>query len=262
MAEQAALTLDGLELVVPCYQEAARLDLPAFSRFLDAHPGARLRFVDDGSTDGTAARLTALAHPRVVGPRLLANVGKGEAVLAALLAALDGGAAVTGWWDADLATPLTDVGTLWAALHAHPDRVLVLGARVKLLGRDIVRKPLRHYLGRVAATLTSWLLALPVYDTQCGAKLLRDGPGVRAALSRPFRTRWTFDVELLVRLLAAWPGLGPADVEQRIVEVPVSTWRDVPGGTLGLGDVLRAPWDLLRIAWHDRPWRRGQRGGA
>ena len=42
-----------LALVIPCYNEAARLDPPAFVQFTATHPLARLVLVDDGSDDGT-----------------------------------------------------------------------------------------------------------------------------------------------------------------------------------------------------------------
>jgi SAM-dependent methyltransferase len=51
-------------LVVPCYNEAARLDGPALVGLVDAHPSLRLVLVDDGSTDGTEARLRAVAAER------------------------------------------------------------------------------------------------------------------------------------------------------------------------------------------------------
>ena len=47
-------------VVVPCYNEAERLDGAAFQDFVRAHEGARLLFVDDGSRDGTAALLAEL----------------------------------------------------------------------------------------------------------------------------------------------------------------------------------------------------------
>src|SRR5206468_873148 len=74
-----------LALVVPCYNEAARLDANAFVRFLVTHPGVRLVLVDDGSDDGTAAvleRIHAAAPEAVTTIRLDGNRGKGEAVRA------------------------------------------------------------------------------------------------------------------------------------------------------------------------------------
>src|SRR4029079_6902501 len=48
------VTPHELALVVPCYNEASRLDPDAFVHFLTGHPGVRLVMVDDGSVDGTA----------------------------------------------------------------------------------------------------------------------------------------------------------------------------------------------------------------
>ena len=58
------MTPPELTLVVPCYNEAARLDPEAFLHFVATHPGVRLVMVDDGSDDATAEileRMRAIA---------------------------------------------------------------------------------------------------------------------------------------------------------------------------------------------------------
>ena len=46
--------VDVVLLVVPCYNEAARLDATAFTSMVDEIAGLNFLFVDDGSHDGTA----------------------------------------------------------------------------------------------------------------------------------------------------------------------------------------------------------------
>ncbi len=238
-------------IVVPCFNEAARLRPDGFRPLLDA-PGVQLLFVDDGSTDGTPAALAALAaaHPRARVLTLAVNSGKAEAVRQGLLRALDEGAELVGYLDADLATPAEEMLRLHAIL-VDDGADAVLGSRVLLLGRDIQRRAARHYLGRVFAAGASVILGLPVYDTQCGAKLFRATAPLRTALSEPFHSRWAFDVELLGRLLAADNGARP-----RIVEVPLHVWRDVDGSTLGFPQMVRAGLEIGRIGLELARWRR------
>ena len=97
-------------LVVPCYNEEARLNLSAFeSFFAQSEPNEiGFLFVNDGSRDGTLALLKGFqaAHPdRVMVLDLAQNSGKAEAVRQGmLLAASQSGVETTGFWDADLAT--------------------------------------------------------------------------------------------------------------------------------------------------------------
>jgi glycosyltransferase involved in cell wall biosynthesis len=235
-------------LVVPCYNEERRLDGAALLAMVDGRPDVRLLLVDDGSRDGTRARLEALAAARPVRIEALAlspNGGKAEAVRAGLRAALAGGADVVGYFDADLSTPPAEVLRLCDVLEAR-GAAAVLGSRVALLGTDIHRTAARHYLGRVFASIASLILEVRVYDTQCGAKVFRRSPALVAALEAPFPSRWAFDVELLGRLLAGAPGV-PGLPPSEIVEVPLATWRDVPGSKLGPGAMAGALKDLARI---------------
>ena len=242
-----------LTLVVPCFNEAQRLR-PAE---LDAIAAAcNLVLVDDGSTDETARILDQLAgrHPTaVIALHLAKNSGKGEAVRAGLSHAIEQGADWVGFFDADLSTPVDEILRLARIALDQPAHVrVILGSRVKLLGKDIQRSAVRHYLGRVFATGASLVLDLPVYDTQCGAKIFRVDDVLQGALARPFTTRWIFDVELLQRLCETLLARGEAP-EHAMVEVPLQKWTNVRGSKLGIPAMAQAAWHLVRLRLARRP---------
>jgi glycosyltransferase involved in cell wall biosynthesis len=239
-------------IVVPCYNEAARFEGDQFRLYLSGSPDKSILFVNDGSTDGTLALLERLQaeSPMQVGVlHKERNAGKAEAVRSGLLHTLrQQGVAYVGFWDADLATPLNAIDDLFAILSSRPEIEMVFGSRVKLLGRDIERRPARHYLGRVFATCASLVLRLPIYDTQCGAKLFRVTPDLVQVLQRPFSSRWIFDVELIARFLQLHTGAADGkDLRQAIYEFPLYRWKDVPGSKVRPRDFFTAIRDLLMI---------------
>jgi len=241
--------------VVPCFNEAERLQGEALMG-LAAEPGHSILFVNDGSNDATAALLDAIAakRPDVVKVRHLPkNSGKAEAVRAGLREAMADGATVVGYFDADLATPASEMLRLFTLLD-QPEVQFAMASRVALLGRHIERTPMRHYLGRVFASAASLAITLRVYDTQCGAKALRATPHLKQALSEPFTTRWVFDVELMMRLIAGNEAgrLHPSD----FIEMPLRSWEDVKGSKLSSKAMAGAAADLVRLArWFRRERR-------
>ena len=250
-------------IVVPCFNEAARLD-PGKLDALATAAEARVLTVDDGSTDDTAAHLDKLVGRDPARYELLAlgaNHGKGEAVRRGLLAAVDAGSELVAYCDADFATPPAEVARLVATLRAHHDAGVVLGSRVALMGSDIHRSALRHYTGRLFATAGSLVLGVPVYDTQCGAKAFRVTGALRSALADPFVSRWAFDVELLGRLLRHRDA-PPPDGAGRFVELPLHEWREPGGSKLTARAGLRAAVDLVRIRRVLRDGRSGRGGQA
>ncbi len=233
-------------VVIPCYNEAERLDPERIQELVSGDDLVAL-VVDDGSSDGTLEVLSSIArqHPdKVEVLALPQNCGKGEAVRAGMLAAALK-ADVVGYCDADFSTPPSEMLRLVALLEELGADV-VTGARIARLGADIDRRTSRHYLGRVFATAAALALGRQVYDTQCGAKIFRKTDALEAALSEPFVSKWAFDVELLGRLL----GLGSS-----VVEVPLGEWRDIGGSKLGGMAAVRAGIDLVQIAWALRRWR-------
>jgi glycosyltransferase involved in cell wall biosynthesis len=233
-------------LVVPCYNEAHRLDVDAFRRFrLDGHQ-IEFCFVNDGSGDGTLSILESLraedpARFSVV--NLERNQGKAEAVRRGVTASFDR-ADYIGFWDADLATPLTELPSFIDVLNRRKEKQMVFGARVRLLGREISRRPARHYVGRVGATLISSSLGLAIYDTQCGAKLFRPSETIREVFATPFLSRWLFDVEIIARYVQR---AGRDAAAGAIYELPINVWHDVKGSKVRPLDFLRALRDLHKI---------------
>ena len=102
----------SLTLVVPCFNEEARLDAKAFVEWVCARASRHLLFVDDASTDQTAGLLEGLQgeYPQISVLHLTRNLGKAGAVRAGMLGAPPSD--LVGFWDADLATPLKEVNRL------------------------------------------------------------------------------------------------------------------------------------------------------
>ena len=236
-------------LVIPCYNERKRLDCEAFRCFAEVHPNILLLFVNDGSTDGTRELLDDLCRDpenSLLALHLDSNSGKAEAVRRGMLLASRLGVRYAGFWDADLATPLEAVPEFVTYLDENPEVLVVLGSRVQLLGRCIERRTTRHYLGRVFATFVSLMLGVPVYDTQCGAKLFRMEPEVTSLFDEPFHSRWIFDVEILARFLRG-RGDRRKQANELIHEIPLKRWSDVGATKVRTKDFFKAPLELWTI---------------
>lgn len=244
-------TMRKTRIIVPCYNEARRLDPSAFLHALahDAH--LSFLFVDDGSTDGTLPLLQALQGQNPAQIDVLSlkkNMGKAEAVRRGMLKSLESPFAYVGYWDADLATPLTEIESFCRLLD-DSDVDIVIGARVRLLGRHIERSAMKHYLGRVFATFASLLLDISVFDTQCGAKLFRNSPALGQVFAKPFKVNWTFDVEMFARFPMVLHA-SPTETCSRWMEVPLPRWLDVKGSKVSMADYFVGGFEYCRLFYY------------
>ena len=239
---------EAVALVVPCFNEANRLDLSSFESALESYSWLQLHFVDDGSKDDTAAILAGFAErypARCILHRLTVNSGKAEAVRVGLNAAMRV-APICGFWDADLAAPFSEVPQLRHVLVRNRHIEWAWGIRLRSLGRTIERRELRHYLGRVFATASSLLTGVRAYDTQCGAKLFRSSPLLAAVVSSTFASRWIFDVEMLVRLREITKGTNKNSMNL-VYEHPLAVWQHKGGSKVAPTDFVRAFGELVAL---------------
>lgn len=244
-------------IIIPCYNEALRFDQNSFIEFVKANPSFSFCLVNDGSSDNTEAILSSLSRSYKDQVGLLnmeKNVGKAEAVRTALLYCVEKDKYdYIGYIDADFSAPLTEINNIIAFCNGELTHIIIAGSRIKRLGAKILRKASRHYLGRIFATLGSWILQLPIYDSQCGLKLVRTD-FIRQIFAERFITKWLFDLEMWFRLRNI---VGLETANARTLEVPLNEWLEKGGSKIRFRHFLRVPIDLVRI--HRKYNRRGKK---
>ncbi len=243
-------------LVIPCHNEALRLDIGRIHAMLEREPDWHFLFVDDGSTDGTALMLEEMRSSfphQVLVLTLPQNAGKAEAVRQGLLHALDQQPSPTyvGYLDADFSTPPESLEPFRDLLQRRKDLQGVIGVRLELGGRHIKRELHKTVLNKTLAWLSSAVMGVRFRDPTCGAKLLRASPELRSALHRPFLSRGIFDVELISRLGLYYDRSGLGPLEWSLYEYPLDQWNDVGGSHRKVDDYFDALWDLGKIFWEN-----------
>ena len=208
-------TIPSLSLVIPAYNESARLGdtlRQVFDYFNAQSTLAEVIVVDDGSGDDTSrvaeasfARHAGATAARVI--RVEPNRGKGHAVRTGLLAAR---ASVALFSDADLSTPITETPKVTGPIRSG-QYDLIFGSRA--LDRTLigVHQPWRREQGgRFFNLVVRLATGMPFWDTQCGFKAFRMDV-CRPIIEAATIDRFGFDVELLyvARLanlrLREWP---------------------------------------------------------
>jgi dolichyl-phosphate beta-glucosyltransferase len=250
-----------LSLVIPTYNEEKRLTetLQTVTSYLAKQEYlSEVIVVDDGSTDGTRklARSFIAQHNEQRGPagptpiRLVENDhrGKGYTVRTGMLS---GEGKYILFTDADLATPITEVGKMIGALEAGKD--IAIGSR-EGIGAVRINEPFhRHLMGRIFNLLVRLLSGLAYQDTQCGFK------GFRREVAQDLFSRVQlygadaqrikggavtgFDVEVLY--LALHSGYS-------IEEIPVRWQYGAESKVNPLLDSARMFRDVIRIWWMAR----------
>jgi len=236
-------------LVIPSYRDSERLAPFLRELVTTLPPHFSILVSEDGSGSEEVLRIKALISSvrqemtrEENGPKLLdplihdPNSGKGGAVLRGWRQGV--GYELLAFADADGAVSAHEIVRAEAFMRSEtPPIDALFGSRVKMLGRNIHRSKIRHYSGRIFATLVSVVGRVPAYDTQCGLKILTAAAFEKIA---PFTQSlgFAFDVELLLLLLKTG---------RRVVEFPID-WEDVAGSKVHLlRDSTRMAREVFRI---------------
>jgi len=214
--------------------------LPAFFRVLaetlDQLPqSAEIIFADDGSTDGSAGRLDAIAEtdPRVRVLHLSRNYGQTAALMAAIQ---NSSGDVVIPMDGDGQNDPADIPALLAKLAEGFD--VVSGWRVAREDNALTRR----LPSIVANSLISALFHVPLHDYGCTLKAYR-----REVVED---VRLYGEMHRFIPIYAAWEGA-------RVTEIAVSHHpRRFGKSKYGIGRVARVLLDLLIVYFIDRAFDR------
>lgn len=232
-------------IIIPCYNEESRFPIDEFLNFIKSNNFIEFCFVNDGSTDKTLTILNQLKNdfPNITVFNLKENIGKAEAIRYAVLNLNKTKYDYIGYLDADLSTSLIEMTRLTTFIS--PDIKFIMGSRIKKLGSFIKRNPFRHIFGRILATFVStFILKIPVYDTQCGAKLIATSLALEL-FKDSFESKWLFDIELLLRVIEL---KGKDFCNDSVIEIPLRKWHDKGDSKITLLDFINIPFELIKIS--------------
>jgi len=182
-----------ITIVIPAHNEEKRL-APTVDAYARAFPKHDILIVPNGCTDSTEAIAKKLAKKySCVRVWATDKAGKGLAVREGFARAKGD---LVGFVDADLAIEPKEFAKL---LEFAGEADVVIASRWVRGARMTELEPLQTRIaGRIFNLLVRIAFALPVRDTQCGAKIFRTQL-VRQILPRCFINKMAFDVELLWR---------------------------------------------------------------
>jgi glycosyltransferase involved in cell wall biosynthesis len=228
-------------IIIPFYNEEKRIVLESFYQIFKNTTQYDFILVDDGSSDNTNTILDEFKSkfPNLTILKLDKNIGKAEAIRAAVLSISN--TDFIAYYDADLATPFSELDKLIQFSIQNPNYKMIMGARIKLIGNGVKRSLIRHYFGRIFATIVSqFVLKVAVYDTQCGAKVV-DYQTANQIFTKPFISKWLFDVELLKRLQKNH------NLKEVVKEIPLEKWEEIGNSKIKLTDFFKIPIELFQI---------------
>lgn len=233
-----------LSIVIPAYNEEERIGRTlegTFEYLSTRNYEYEVLVVNDGSRDRTAEKVLEFAQQTSGRLRLIENPGnrgKGYAVRNGMLQA---GGEIALFYDADLATPTSEISKVIEPISENQYDV-VFGSRA--LDRSLIgthQSVLREAIGRGGNLIQYVLTGLNFKDTQCGFKAFR-----RSAAQSVFPLQqidgFGFDPEILfIAKKQGW----------RLLETAVR-WNHVEGSKVNpIASPIKVLMEVSTIRWND-----------
>ena len=223
-----------LSIVIPAYNEGRRIGktlAETFSYLDGLNIESEVLVVDDGSTDGTAAKVMEAMERATGRLRLIRNPGnrgKGYSVRNGMLQARG---EIILFYDADMAVPTTEVVKVIQPIsEGHFD--VVFGSRY--IDSDLVGEPqsrLRRAISRIGNVIMRHVTGLDYRDMQCGFKAFRSSTA-KSVFRDQTNDGYGFDPEaLFIATKRGW----------RLLETPVIC-NHIEGSKV---NILTAPLKVL-----------------
>lgn len=254
-------TREFTALIVPCYNDQHRLDADQFTDFVGRNANYAFIFVDDGSQDRTVDVLTSIqdsvGRDRVWILSLPQNRGKAEAIRQGVLLARSSDfqqnrdLGFIGFLDAELATPLDEIGSLVSMMSDRHEVDLVIANRSVLNGHSLEANAVRNSVRSLISFVAQRTLDLPVSNPQCIVKILRYGRWLESVFGREFTNRSRYDIEILARVRKEFGSVAGS----KIFEYPVDVWDVSDRSDLGIHELMKASWQLCRLIFEYRLWQ-------
>jgi dolichyl-phosphate beta-glucosyltransferase len=224
-----------LSLIIPAYNEEPRIvkSLDSAINYLNfKNYNYEIVVVDDGSHDATSELVKSYGH----GVKLIqlgANIGKGAAVRAGMLAAVGD---IRVFTDADFSTPIYEIEKLLNIIQSGTD--ICIGSRA--LNPKMIKKHqpfYREWMGKTFNKFVQFMLVKGIKDTQCGFKGFRNNAAI-SIFDKAKINGFSFDVEILY--LAKKMGF-------HIEQVPVEWYNDERSTVNPISDSINMLIELFKI---------------
>ena len=196
-----------------------------------------LILVNDGSRDGTLAKMRECSCGHIKALSYDKNRGKGFAVRHGMIHAVG---KYKLFMDVDLSTSLDAVDRFLT--HMRNDEYdMIIGDRKSNPPGHVIEQPRhRRFLGNIFIQLSRLCVEKKIKDFTCGFKIFNQ-KSADAIFKRQRISNWAFDTELICIAIVH---------RLRIGEIPV-VWRHHRGSNVHLiRDICTSLWGLLKIKWN------------